>query len=751
LQKYNQTQWYLQVNQSKNSTDGLDLGTYTYQAFAGDVSGGINSTEIRSVTITSGGITPGNNNWICSTTQSFSNASCWSLGHVPIALENVTFNSTGTGDCNITNNTMPQSLGSFTVASGYTGTIYFNPLFAVGNWTGRNDGTQLWNVTNNINISSGTEYIYGDYLHSTFTGIQGNITSDGHGQEWNSVSGNITIGTNAVLNGVGLGFAGTFGPGFTGGPGIYGGKHQGYQTDPYGNATAPISLGSGGDGGDSKGGSGIKLQAANSIIVNGNILMSANPAGYQYGGAGGSIWLKANNISGTGKLSANGSFNDAGGYGGGGGRIRLEYGASLSFTGVIDISGGKSTSTSITRFSKPGTLTFTNNTWPGNWNLTGEIGLLGGNYGEGNVTNILGSFNTNGFNLSIYGDCFGNSGYYKPYVCYNSTADGRGVWINASGNITVGINSIIDGVQLGFANGTGPGYSNNVGSSYGGLGGGNSGGIYGNEQQPVSLGSGENNIGDSGGIGTSAIKLESADTVIVNGNLSFSGAFDWTPTASGGSIWLKANNISGTGTLDASGGYNTNGNQGGAGGRIALTGNIISFSGNIFNEGENITGTRGSGGTVYINATTSISSSMNISAVGYNGGNITIKDTLLTLSGIYNATGASGYNGTIIINYTDCASSFTGAIFNPNAIYQTLCGATTCTYSGSGNWLIRIEDNCTIGNNDLGANLLLVNGTCGSLTVNGTTLAKQIYRIPASYNGCFQILVKPGGTLGVKK
>jgi hypothetical protein len=144
---------------------------------------------------------------------------------------------------------------------------------------------------------------------------------------------------------------------------------------------------------------------------------------------------------------------------------------------------------------------------------------------------------------------------------------------------------------------------------------------------------------------------------------------------------------------------------------------------------------------------------MNISIRGENGGNITLIDTLLTLSGIYNATPykSSFSNGSIIINYTDCSSSFTEAKFYPSATYQTLCGATSCTYSGSGNWIIRIEDNCTIGNNDVGANVLQVNGTCGTLTVNGTTLAKQIFRTPASYNGCFQIIVKPGGTLGVKK
>ncbi|MBU1004687.1 MAG: LamG domain-containing protein, partial [Nanoarchaeota archaeon] len=51
LNKYNTTQWYLYVNQSKNATGGLTNGTYTYQAFASDTTGNWNNTELRAITI----------------------------------------------------------------------------------------------------------------------------------------------------------------------------------------------------------------------------------------------------------------------------------------------------------------------------------------------------------------------------------------------------------------------------------------------------------------------------------------------------------------------------------------------------------------------------------------------------------------------------------------------------------------------------------------------------------------------------
>jgi len=51
LNKFNSTQWYLYVNQSKNATDELDDGDYTYQAFASDTIGNWNNTGERAVTI----------------------------------------------------------------------------------------------------------------------------------------------------------------------------------------------------------------------------------------------------------------------------------------------------------------------------------------------------------------------------------------------------------------------------------------------------------------------------------------------------------------------------------------------------------------------------------------------------------------------------------------------------------------------------------------------------------------------------
>jgi len=112
--------------------------------------------------------------------------------------------------------------------------------------------------------------------------------------------------------------------------------------------------------------------------------------GNQEGSSGGSIWLEGNSIIVIGSLNASGGNGRY--HPGGGGRIRLEYGSNMNYTGYIGLKGGKSS-------VYPGTLTFTNNTWPGDWNIKGTVGLLGGDYGEGEVVNILGNFNSGGIFL----------------------------------------------------------------------------------------------------------------------------------------------------------------------------------------------------------------------------------------------------------------------------------------------------------------------------------------------------------------
>ncbi|MCK5450125.1 DUF2341 domain-containing protein, partial [Candidatus Pacearchaeota archaeon] len=77
LNKYDTDKWLLYVNQSKNATDVLDAGTYTYFASAKDSAGNENLTEVRTVNVdgTSPVVTlvaPANASTVTSLTQYFS-------------------------------------------------------------------------------------------------------------------------------------------------------------------------------------------------------------------------------------------------------------------------------------------------------------------------------------------------------------------------------------------------------------------------------------------------------------------------------------------------------------------------------------------------------------------------------------------------------------------------------------------------------------------------------------------------------
>ncbi|MEK6854988.1 MAG: hypothetical protein AABX73_02085, partial [Nanoarchaeota archaeon] len=616
----------------------------------------------------------GDNNWICSKNSDFTNTTCWSLGAVPVAGDNVTLNATGIGNMNVTNNTVPQYLSSFVVESGYTGRIVLNFLPFVGNWSGPDvgAGTNEWNVTNNISIYGGVINVSADYPF--------NKTAEGSGQVWRSLNGNITIGSGVTINGQGLGFPASEGPGVTDTAnegGAHGGRAMSHAAvlnprNVYGNASAPITPGSGGT--HRAGGSAIKLESIDGerIIVNGLINMNGIDtfSGSLSTGAGGSIWLRAKSIKGKGKLTADGggTMRSAGG----GGRIRFDFNNTLSYSGSINVRGSFGTEGGVysDMRSQFGSFSFSsqlhdsnNYTYPSTWDINGSFGLAAGNY------TILGDLNIsrkdNARTVLVVKSSFPN----------NLTLNGEGVVLNVTGNVIIEDGSLIDGSGEGLKEQVGPGRGGtSQGGPHGGAGGGNTRAIYGNLKNPYSLGSG----GDEG-TGGGAVYIHTNGSVIINGKILVNG-FNMTCTAcasgAGGSIFIEANNITGNGTIDAGGGTFLQRGAGG-GGLIALVANTITYDGLIKNDGglmtaAGATGINGSGGTVYINGTASMNSTVNVTTWGKNGGNITIFAPLMYLEGMFNATSYDFglTNGSINLSYSNCNSVVKHSSFLPNTTYN---------------------------------------------------------------------------------
>jgi hypothetical protein len=165
------------------------------------------------------------------------------------------------------------------------------------------------------------------------------------------------------------------------------------------------------------------------------------------------------------------------------------------------------------------------------------------------------------------------------------------------------------------------------GAGYGGDGGrgasgnGESDGGYGNVSHPVDVGSGGGAGGElncnsgsgDGGTGGGAIKINATGTITITGTVSANGNAGENHASrsggggSGGSVWLNAQTIEGTGTIQATGGDGGTGGEdggGGAGGRIALHHTSYTFTGGLkANGGDSDSGdTRraGGAGTIYI-------------------------------------------------------------------------------------------------------------------------------------------------------
>jgi len=128
----------------------------------------------------------------------------------------------------------------------------------------------------------------------------------------------------------------------------------------YGHWETPVSLGSGGgyyhdptsyQGSGASGGGAIKLEAPSGTVqVNGTINMDGQEGDQVGGGAGGSVWITAWNITGVGSITAKGGYSrlvnnpdisllEEGG-GGGGGYISLWYRQSNNFSGLLSVAGG---------------------------------------------------------------------------------------------------------------------------------------------------------------------------------------------------------------------------------------------------------------------------------------------------------------------------------------------------------------------------------------------------------------------------
>jgi hypothetical protein len=169
-----------------------------------------------------------------------------------------------------------------------------------------------------------------------------------------------------------------------------------------------------------------------------------------------------------------------------------------------------------------------------------------------------------------------------------------------AGGMTVDNNSSILATGLGHCSNEGQGAgTSGAGGSYGGLGGGSGlGQTYGNEQQPTDFGSGGGGRPEApglcssrpGGAGGGAVILDVENNLEINGLISAngqdglsSGSYGCASTGggSGGSVYIIAETLIGSGIVFANGGNAFAVSGAGGGGRAAIYGNVDNFTGQI--------------------------------------------------------------------------------------------------------------------------------------------------------------------------
>lgn len=525
----------------------------------------------------------------------WNNALNWNGTGIPEPGDDVVFGSV-VSNCNadcVTNN-----LRSITLLTNYTGNLTFRSNCV--------EGANVLNLAADLVISGGTMVCEGDTnplpsgagiiinASNIIVGLAGKLSANGKGFPMNSGPG------KGAPSGGGWEGSGGAGHGGRGGAGAYGAAGG----TNYGSATAPVSLGSGGGENGGAGGGAIKLVSTGGITVDGTVSADGiNASGGKYGGgSGGSLWIAAGTtLGGNGTISAkggkgweSGGTENYGGGGGGGGRIKISYGAK-TFTGTITAKGGTKggvgDGSGPEKVGCPGTVSIPDNE---SMTVTADIALSSGTY------TIPALLVTNGATLCLQSD----------------PVTSNGVTIKSI-HLAVASDALISCNGQGFPAATGPGRGTNETDSWHGGGGGGHGGTGGdgggnpgsggqtNDSQtaPVLPGSGGGISGNKGGYGGGAMRLVSYGTMTINGTLSANGegiVFNGTPNGgngSGGSIWITAKTLDGTGTVSAvggSGGSSVGG--GGGGGRIAVEYTYYASNLNISVTGGTIDGQTG---TIY--------------------------------------------------------------------------------------------------------------------------------------------------------
>jgi len=455
---------------------------------------------------------------------------------------------------------------------------------------------------NDVVVDSDMSLPAGEYHFNNLT-ITNNatLTLQGDPLSTNSFKGvkinavNITIDAGSSISADYKGYGPNQGPGAGEDSGVsnpgasYGGiSLRGLATSTYGSARKPVDLGSGGAW-LYHGGGAMRFVVSDTFTNNGIVSANGNPSC-----SGGSIYVTTKNLTGNGTFRANGgNLFDSGFFKspGGGGRVALYYQTS-SFSGTAEAKGGYGSYDSwITYYAQDGTAgifdvvnndLYLNNSWEfqqsdspfifNNIYISNSAQVTSKDGVNITANNV---FLDKASTLNLSGEEIINISTLSLLGNSNIIIAPEKILSLVVSNLNIETGSTISADDKGYLVGPGtPDPFFEAGASYGGKGGGLiAKPTYGDATAPVDFGS-----GTEGRYGGGAIRLVVNNTFQNDGIVSANGNRD---RVSGGSIYVTAKNIIGSGTFQANGGNSSwpYGPIGGAGGRIAIHYQTSSFSG----------------------------------------------------------------------------------------------------------------------------------------------------------------------------
>ena len=222
----------------------------------------------------------GYNTWVATEEGLASNPHNWSLGHTPLASEDILFDGYfSTANC-IWDVDATHTVASWTQEANYSGAVTFQTTFP-------GLGFEQFVIAGDAVIDSGI------WTHSENSDTEVYRLAV-------SVGGDLTLAATASIDVRLKGFAAKkYYPGAAAGVHACG-SSKGDKV--YGDLYEPINLGS---GSDNAGGGAVHLVVGGDAILEGLITTQSQKENSEYCGAPGSIYIKANTISGEGEILAN--------------------------------------------------------------------------------------------------------------------------------------------------------------------------------------------------------------------------------------------------------------------------------------------------------------------------------------------------------------------------------------------------------------------------------------------------------------